>query len=174
MRTGIFATLLALSCLAAKAAGSLEKGEAAFFKGDYATAMQLLRPLADEGDAQAQYFLGFMHEKGLGVPQDYGGAIRWYRLAAESGHPYAQNNLGVLYKNGKGVAKDYVQAYAWFALAASGYLPAELGHRERALLNLEEVASQMSSAQITEAQKLVQEKRSSEPDGVHYRPPRIR
>ena len=115
-----------------------------------------------------------MHEKGQGVSQDYAEAAKWYSLAAESGHAHAQNNLGVLYKNGRGVSKDYVQAYKWFNLAASGYLPAEAGHSERAVLNQESVASRMTSEQISEAKKLLQEKHSSDPDFLQYRPPRVR
>ena len=114
-----------------------------------------------------------MHEKGQGVSQDYAEAAKWYALAGEGGHPFAQNNLGVLYKHGRGVSKDYVQAYKLFDLAASGYLAAEDVHRERAVLNQESVASQMTPEQISET-KLVDEKLSSDPDFLQYRAPRIR
>ena len=40
-----------------------------------------LRSLATEGDAAAQFDLGFMYRNGEGVPQDNGEALRWYRLA---------------------------------------------------------------------------------------------
>jgi TPR repeat protein len=171
---GMLTSLLVAMSLAAASAGSLEKGEAAYFRGDYAVAMEFMQPLAEQGDTHAQFLIGFMHEKGQGVSQDYAEAAKWYSLAAERGHAHAQNNLGVLYKNGRGVSKDYVQAYKWFNLAASGYLPAEAGHSERAVLNQESVASRMTSEQISEAKKLVQEKHSSDPDFLQYRPPRVR
>ena len=56
--------LLLFVCAAGPAiAGPFEDADAAFDKGDYATAMRLLRPLADQGDARAQYNLGLMYVK---------------------------------------------------------------------------------------------------------------
>jgi hypothetical protein len=60
-------------CLAAPVTpGSFEYGLAAAERGDYATAMRFWRPLADEGEAHAQYNLGIMCHNGKGVPQDLG------------------------------------------------------------------------------------------------------
>ena len=56
-------------------AGPLEDGYAALERGDYATAIQMLRPLAEQGDAWAQYNLGFMYRNGHGVPRDYAEAV---------------------------------------------------------------------------------------------------
>ena len=109
----------------------------------------------------------------VGVAQDYSEAAKWYALAAEGGDPYAQNNLGVFYKYGRGVPKDLVQAYKWFNLAASGSLEAEEENRDRAVANQESIAADMIPEQINKAQKMVQEKLSSEP-GLSYRPPRVR
>ena len=58
----------------------------AYGNGDYATALRLYRPLADKGNAEAQYNLGFMYDKGQGVPQEYAVAVKWYRLAADQGN----------------------------------------------------------------------------------------
>ena len=156
------------------AAQSLERAEAAYFRGDYADAMRLMQPLAQQGDKHAQYLIGFMYDRGQGVSKDPAKAAEWYSLAAERGHPHAQNNLGVLYKNGRGVSKDYVKAYQWFNLAASGYLPAELGHRERAVLNQQSVASQMTPDEVSAAQELVETFRDSDEGYLEYRPPRVR
>jgi uncharacterized protein len=52
-------------------AGQLDDAFAAYQRGDYATAMSLRRPLADQGNAAAQYNLGWMYYDGRGVPQDY-------------------------------------------------------------------------------------------------------
>jgi TPR repeat protein len=51
-------------------------------RGDYALAMRLLRPLADQGNATAQPSLGAMYEKGQGVSPDASIAVSWYRKAA--------------------------------------------------------------------------------------------
>jgi TPR repeat protein len=63
----IFATIiLVLSDAAPVAAGPFEDAVAASAKGDYASALRLLRPLADQGDAAAQYTLGSMYGLGQG------------------------------------------------------------------------------------------------------------
>jgi len=100
-------------------AQDFELGLAAAERGDYATALREWRPLAKKGDAEAQYYLGSMYEKGIGLKQDYGEAAKWYRRAAERGDIDAQNNLGALYVNGLGVPQDYVRAHMWFSLSAA-------------------------------------------------------
>jgi TPR repeat protein len=74
--------LLALSVVGFAAAGPFEDAYAATHRGDYATALRLWRPLADRGDALAQNQIGWMFERGYGVPQDYVQAHMWYNLAA--------------------------------------------------------------------------------------------
>ena len=113
----ILSALLCATSLPAHGA-DLEKAEAAYESGDYDTALQQLRPLAEQGDAGAQYSLGLMYDNGNGVPQDYKEALRWYRLAAEQGNAEAQYNLGLMYGNGNGVPQDYKEAARWFRLAA--------------------------------------------------------
>ena len=94
-------------------------GEKALDKGDYATALKEWRPLAEQGDAEAQCNLGYMYKGGEGVPQDYEEALRWYRLAAAQGNAIAQNNLGLKYAKGEGVPQDDAEAARWFRLAAA-------------------------------------------------------
>ena len=86
-RATLIATFLALS--AAAAAGPLEDAIAAYRRGDYATASQLWRPLADQGVARAQYDLGFMYANGQGVAKDWAEAAKWYRyhVVRPSGRP---------------------------------------------------------------------------------------
>ena len=91
---------------------------AAYNKGDYKTAMRLWKPLAEQGDASAQYNLGLMYRNGKGVPEDDKQAVKWYRLAAEQGFTNAQYNLGVMYANGSGVSEDDKQAVKWYRLAS--------------------------------------------------------
>ncbi len=107
VRVTAFAVLLVV--LAAPAWAGFDEGVAAYDRGDYATALRELRPLAEQGDAAAQYNLGGMYYGGYGVPQDYAEAVKWYRKAAEQGHALAQNNLAFMYYAGQGVTRDYVQ-----------------------------------------------------------------
>lgn len=109
---------------------------------------------AEQGDAVVQYNLGVRYSDGLGAPQDYKEAVRWYRVAAEQGKASAQNNLGTMYGGGQGVPQDYVQAHMWFNLAASDRIGEE---RERAIRHRDRVAEEMTSEQITEAQRLARE-----------------
>ena len=95
-----------------------EKGAAAFHEGDYATALTEWTPLAEQGDARAQFLLGAMYNEGKGVPQDYKAAAGWYTLSAEQGMPIAQYNLGQMYQQGWGVSKNSEIAAKWFMHAA--------------------------------------------------------
>src|SRR5262249_23515822 len=111
---------LALLISAGATAAPMEDGQTAYNAGDYATAMRLWRPLAEQGDARAQNNLGVLYENGKGVPQDINEAVKWYRLAAEQGYAGSQNNLGLIYAIGRGgVARDPLHAYMWFSLAAA-------------------------------------------------------
>jgi predicted aspartyl protease len=88
--------------------------------------MQLWRPLADQGNADAQTNLGFMYSKGLGGLQDDSVALSWYRKAADQGYAAAQNNLGEMYRNGRGVPLDYSVAVNLYRKAADqGYAVAK-------------------------------------------------
>ena len=125
-------------------------GEEAYKRGDYAMALKEFRPLAQEGDADAQFNLGLMYSEGYGVSQDYKEAAQWFRLAAKQGHPDAQLNLGILYAEGAGVPQNYVLAHKWFNLAAVE------GDKksEKARNRVEEL---MTPAQLAEAQRLARE-----------------
>ena len=83
------------------AAADYESGYAAYWRGDYRSAYREWRPLAEQGDAQAQYNLGMMYESGKGVAGDSAEAVKWYRRAAERGYLEAQLRLGVMYGNGE-------------------------------------------------------------------------
>ena len=74
--------LLALGLSEPVLAGPLEDARAAYDKQDYTTALRLLRPLAAQGDADAQFHLGVMYQVGQGVPQDYVEAHKWFNLSA--------------------------------------------------------------------------------------------
>ncbi len=127
-----------------------DKGQAAFDKRDYKTALRELKPLAEQGHAEAQFNLGFMYRNGWGVVKDYKTAVKWYTLSAEQGDAFAQLILGSMYRNGEGVVKDYKTAFKWYTLAA------EQGHAW-AQTNLKSLAKKMTPADISAAQKLTRE-----------------
>ena len=66
-----------LSMAGGAVAGPFEDAQAAHGRSDYATALRLWRPLADQGNAEAQYALGFMYARGQGVPQNNAEAAKW-------------------------------------------------------------------------------------------------
>jgi len=85
----IAVVLLMLSFAAPGAAGPSEDADAAMKRHDYKTALRLIRPLAEQGDANAQYNLGVLYDNGLGVPQDRVRAYMWLNLAAMQGRESA-------------------------------------------------------------------------------------
>lgn len=99
-------------------ADALNKGRMALDRKDYVEAMRWYRQAADQGNTTAQTHVGYLYEKGRGVPQDYGEALRWYRKAADGGNAAAQRNIGSLYEQGTGVPQDYAEAMRWYRLAA--------------------------------------------------------
>jgi TPR repeat protein len=150
--------ILILGLAAPAQAGPLEDGLAAAARGDHATALQFIRPLAEQGVALAQYHLGFMyHNHGRGVTQDYGEAAKWYHKAADQGLAPAQNSLGFMYSEGRGVRQDYLQAYKWYILADMRWPASETATRDMAGKNRERVAALMTPAQIAEAERLARE-----------------
>lgn len=102
----------------AAAIADFSKGVAAYKRNDYVSALKEFQPLAEQGNAKAQYNLGLMYDSGEGVPQSSAKALSWYRKAAAQGHPDAQFNLAVAYKNGDGVPKDMASAVEWYRKAA--------------------------------------------------------
>jgi TPR repeat protein len=117
MRRSLVFALLILSTIESVNAGQLEDGVAASNRGDYTAALQLWRPLAEQGNAQAQHNLGVMYANGRGVPKDDATAVRWYRKAADQGLADAQFNLGIKYELGRGVAKDDATSVLWYRKA---------------------------------------------------------
>jgi uncharacterized protein len=91
---------------------------AAMNRRDYAAALRLIRPLANQGEASGQNTLGVMYFYGDGVPQDYAEAVKWYRKAADQGEAGAQSNLAGMYEDGDGVPQNYAEALKWYRLAA--------------------------------------------------------
>ncbi len=152
----VLISVLLLVLAAPALAQSSSSGIGAYLRGDYAAALEIWRPLAEGGDARAQFKVGVLYYKGQGVPLDQVEAIRWYRLAAELGDIFAQFNLGFMYEEGQGVTQDYVQSHRWFAAAAAQ-------GDEEAGENRDLVAAKMTSAQVAEAQRLASEWAATHP-----------
>ena len=129
------------------------KGFNAYRKGDYATALKVFRPLAENGHFSAQLLLGVMYRAGEGVPRDYVEALKWYRKAAENGNDLSMMALGQMYYKNEGVPQDYVLAHMWYSLAVAGG-----DFILTAMRNM--VAQKMTPAQIAEARKLAREGRA--------------
>src|SRR5262245_25545350 len=106
MRLLTISLLFFLTTMGAVLAGPLEAGLEAYKKGNFDTAIRLLRPLAEQGNAQAEEKLGRMYQRGKGVPKDFARAVEWYRKAADQGDAAAQGRLGFLYRVGAGVPRD--------------------------------------------------------------------
>ena len=83
-----------------------------------------MRTAAEEGDAQAQCYLGVCFQNGQGVPQDYHEAVKWFRKSAEQNDPVAQCYLGVCYWMGQGVPQEFGEAAQWLREAAEQDDPA--------------------------------------------------
>ncbi len=96
-------------------AGQLEDGHIAFEMGDYATALNKWRPLAEQGNAEAQYNLGRMYETGKGVNWDLAEAGRWYLRSATRGNAEAQYALGMMAEGGR---ESYGEAFRWYSISA--------------------------------------------------------
>ena len=154
---GLLTLMFTISIGVTAFGGQYEDAVAAYKRGDYETAYQLLKPLAQQGIPIAQYNLGVMYDNGKGVPQDYAEAMNWYRRAAEQGLADAQHNLGWVYFEGQGVPQDYILAHMWFSLAVSRFPASEGEKREQAVKDRDIVASKMTPAQTAEAQRLARE-----------------
>jgi hypothetical protein len=100
LTTTLAAALTAAALAGSAFAGPIEDAVVEYSRGDYATALRFFRPMAEQGDARAQFGLASMYLEGKGVPQDYGKALKWFRGAAAKGFAGAQYYLGVRYERG--------------------------------------------------------------------------
>jgi uncharacterized protein len=96
----------------------LQEGYDAFSRGEYEAAIKEWRPLAERGNAEAQYNMGVLFDTGRGVPQDDNESVHWYKRAAAQGYANAQGNLGLMYNKGRGVPQDRHEGLRWYHLAA--------------------------------------------------------
>jgi uncharacterized protein len=162
MRLGFLATFFLVCAVTLAAAQSLEQrmrtAAGAYERKDFATAIAIWRPLAEQGNAEAETLLGAMYWSGEGVPRDHKEAARLYLRAAEQGYARAQNDIGFMYGFGEGIPPhDDVQAYKWISLAIMRYTAKNQNRLDQAIKDRATLKARMSAAQIAEAERLVRE-----------------
>lgn len=127
----LVAAALAAALSAPLSAQSVKAGIEAWQRADYASAVAIWRPLAEGGDADAQFNLGQAYRLGRGVQLDLSAARVWFERAARSGHVDAQTTLGLLaFQNG-----DRVTGLKWLKAAADQGEPRALLVYGTALFN---------------------------------------
>lgn len=126
-RNGIASLLLfSVLLLCQPAHADLPRAVALYSARSYADAFKEFSALAQQGNREAQAYLGGMYRDGTGVPQDYAAAFSWYRQAAEQGSPEAQINLGFLSEKGWGCSQSWAEALRWYRMAAEqGHVQAQ-------------------------------------------------
>ena len=115
-----------------------------------------LRVQAENGNARAQFALGYIYYYAKGVAEDSVQAVMWWHKAAEQGHNEAQWELGNAYVRGQGVNRDVALGYAWHTIAAdNGFVFAK---RDK-----EKVAQNMYQGDIIRAEAIARELLASLP-----------
>ncbi|MCW8902041.1 MAG: sel1 repeat family protein [Gammaproteobacteria bacterium] len=99
-------------------AGELEDGFASFKAGNYEQALRLWLPIAEKDNADAQYNLGILYMKGLGVEKNEKTAFIWYKRSAANGNTDAMYNLGTMYNQGRVVIRSTKDAVKWWQKSA--------------------------------------------------------
>lgn len=121
MRLGVCGTicLALLSMLGgAPAKADTSTALAAYERGDFASAFDEFRLLADDGDTQAMLWTGYLYQEGQGTAQNFGEAMRYFRMAADSGEAQAFYYVGLVFQDGLGVEADAIEAVRWYRQAA--------------------------------------------------------
>lgn len=119
----------------------------AYDRANRASSLKVWLPLAKEGDAEAQNYVGEIFEKGMGASPDYGMAASWYLQSAEQGYSRAALNLGNLFEKGLGLEQDKAMAAYWYRKASGieglvapereGKSPAKIDKQSRNILIVE-------------------------------------
>jgi TPR repeat protein len=148
--------VLAAPALAQTLEEQMRRAAGAYERKDFATAVSIWRPIAEQGNAEAQTLLGAMYWSGEGVPRDHREAAKWYLRAAGQGYARAQNNIGFMYGFGEGIPPpDDVQAYKWLSLAIERYTAKNQNRLDQAIKDRRTLAARMTPAQIADAERQV-------------------
>ncbi|MDZ7924351.1 MAG: caspase family protein [Marinagarivorans sp.] len=114
-------------------------------RADYRSALGVWLPPAQEGNAEAQNYVGEIYEKGIGGNPDYTQAAAWYKKAAEQGYSRAQLNLGYFYEKGLGVDANPTLALNYYR-QASGISGDNLVLSSDAKAELDETQNRLTKA----------------------------
>lgn len=114
----VFVLFAVLLVSAPVQAADFEAGQLAYQARDFETAYKELLPLAEEGNPDAQLFIGNMYSDGFHVEQNHETALLWYEKAAAQGNITAQIATGTSYLEGLGTEKNPEKAVGWFQRAA--------------------------------------------------------
>ena len=117
---------------------------------DRLLAKQWFEKSAEQGDAGAQVNLGTLYLLGQGALESDQMALFWFRRAAEQQEALAFAKLGFMYEHGRGIPQDFIQAHMWYTLSAGR-------GEKRALVSRDQLAKQMTPAQVATAQQLARE-----------------
>lgn len=113
-------TFLFLCCLALPAHADMQTARDAFTNGQFAKAVENLKPAANAGNAEAEFLLGNIYMIGMGTAKNQTRGFEFYLRAALKGHPAAQLRLVNAYTLGQGTQMDPIRAYVWAELATIG------------------------------------------------------
>lgn len=143
----------AFCALSSPSAAGIEEGRDLMEAGRFAEAMEVLRPAARSGNADAEELIGVMYGLGLGVEQDYRRAFEWYLRSSLKAHPGAQSGLAWYYELGLGLpAPDLVRAYVWYQLSTIGGDP-------DAAISVEEIVKKMTPEEIAAGNEIIEDYR---------------
>ena len=157
--TGLFALLVSIGVSGWNSvrADALKDGQDAWDAGKFAESMELLLPLAKEGNPKAQYRVGVMYASGQGVPHNQPEAVKWFLLSAAQGNADAQYNLGEEYAlggfTGGGIEKDPPEAYFWLVLAVEGFKATNKSAFDSATQLRDLVAGKLTPEQLAKVDK---------------------
>ncbi|MCB1907482.1 MAG: caspase family protein [Rhodocyclaceae bacterium] len=162
-----------MTYLSARRPAKLNAAECALRGGEYVvydradlnTALKVWMSKAEEGDAEAQTYVGEIYERGVGGARpDYAAAARWYRAAADQGYSRARIDLGHLYEQGLGVERDPVKAIALYREAAGlgEAIALDAGDDGQRAREIERLRQELEATrrQLDEARKALEKQRS--------------
>ncbi|HZP20759.1 MAG TPA: hypothetical protein VFB16_11200 [Bauldia sp.] len=144
---------------ASQADDALENGMDAWRRADFETAMRLLAPLAEQGNAKAEYMVGLMYANAQGRPEDVQKGNVWFEKAAAHGIVDARYSLCQNYAvGGVGTPVDSARAYTWCVVAVTGYDQAgDTEAKSNAAAFRDLVAKKLTPAELADAKQKSEE-----------------
>ena len=116
-------------------ATNLEAGKAAYLDQKYENALKILKPLAKEGNSEAQHYIELIKKTGYNtepsyedgkaayLKNDFKRALEILKPLAEGGDSWSQYILSLMYESGQGVKKSQEESMKWLILAAESGVP---------------------------------------------------